>query len=148
MIRRGRPGDVEAIVAVFERSFATLDFLPILHTHDENLAFLRLVVAEQDVFVAEREGRVLGFLALDGDLGTFFYVDPDKQGAGIGSALWEAATHARPGGFHFWVFQENERARRFYEAQGAVPVEFTDGSGNEERTPDVRYDWRPEPPNP
>jgi putative acetyltransferase len=39
------------------------------------------------------------------------------------------------------VFQANERARRFYEKRGCVPVEFTDGSGNEEKTPDVRYRW-------
>jgi hypothetical protein len=47
----------------------------------------------------------------------------------------------RPDGFQFWVFQQNERARRFYEAHGAAAVEFTDGSGNEEKTPDVRYRW-------
>jgi len=49
----------------------------------------------------------------------------------------------RPDGFQFWVFEQNDRARRFYEAHGAVAVEFTDGSGNEEKTPDVRYEWRP-----
>ena len=58
----------------------------------------------------------------------------------------QAALDARPDGFQFWVFQENERARRFYEAHGAVAVELTDGSGNEERTPDVRYEWRPRAP--
>jgi len=35
------------------------------------------------------------------------------------------------------------RARRFYEAHGATAVEFTDGEGNEEKTPDVRYEWKP-----
>jgi hypothetical protein len=45
------------------------------------------------------------------------------------------------GAFQFWVFQQNERARGFYEAHGAVAVECTDGSGNEEKTPDVRYEW-------
>ena len=49
----------------------------------------------------------------------------------------------RPDGFQFWVFQQNERARRFYEAHGAVAVEFTDGEHNEEKTPDVRYEWKP-----
>jgi hypothetical protein len=43
----------------------------------------------------------------------------------------------------FWVFQQNERARNFYEAHGAVAAKFTDGSGNEEKTPDVRYEWKP-----
>ena len=42
-----------------------------------------------------------------------------------------------------WTFQQNDRARRFYEARGFEAVEFTDGSGNKERQPDVRYVWRP-----
>jgi GNAT superfamily N-acetyltransferase len=146
VIRRATPTDVAEIVDVFERSFATLAFLPKLHTHEENVEFLTGVVERQDAWVAEHHGRVAGFLALKGDLGTFFYVDPDAHGKGLGTALFEQAQRERPAGFSFWVFQQNERARRFYEAHGAVAVEFTDGSGNEERTPDVRYEWRPPAP--
>jgi GNAT superfamily N-acetyltransferase len=142
-VRRATPGDVEQIVEVFERSFATLDFLPKLHTHEEHVAFLGGVVDRQDVWVAQRGGRVAGFLALDGDLGTFFYVDPEAHGKGLGSALWEEAKRARPAGFSFWAFQQNEKARAFYERRGCVAVEFTDGSGNDEKAPDVRYEWRP-----
>jgi GNAT superfamily N-acetyltransferase len=146
VVRRATSGDVEQIVGVFERSFATLDFLPKLHTHAENLSFLAGVVERQDVWVAERDDCVAGFLALDGDLGTFFYVDPEAHEQGVGTALWEEAKRARPRGFSFWAFQRNEKARRFYERRGCIAVEFTDGSGNEERTPDVRYEWRPSPP--
>ena len=42
-----------------------------------------------------------------------------------------------------WTFQQNARARRFYEERGFRAVEFTDGEGNEEKTPDVRYEWTP-----
>ena len=143
MIRRATGDDVEAIAALFRRSFRTLDFLPELHTPEEDRAHLAGVVAEQDVCVAEEDGRVVGFLALKGDHGTFFYVDPEAHGRGHGSALFEEARRARPGGFEFWVFQQNEQARRFYEHRGCVPVRFTDGSGNEERTPDVLYRWMP-----
>jgi ribosomal protein S18 acetylase RimI-like enzyme len=141
VIRRATAQDVEQIVDVFERSFATLDFLPKLHTHEENLAFLAGVVDRQDVWVAERDGRVAGFLALDGDDGTFFYVDPEAHGEGIGTALFEHAQRERPQGFSFWAFQDNVKARHFYEKRGCVAVEFTDGEGNEEKTPDVRYRW-------
>jgi GNAT superfamily N-acetyltransferase len=141
VLRRATPADVEQIVDVFERSFATLDFLPKLHTHEENVAFLSAVVEGQDVWVAEHDGRVAGFLALDGDQGTFFYVDPQAHGEGIGTALFELAQHERPDGFRFWAFQDNVQARHFYEKRGCVAVEFTDGSGNEEKTPDVRYRW-------
>jgi hypothetical protein len=42
-----------------------------------------------------------------------------------------------------WTFERNHRARSFYEKRGCVAIEFTDGSRNEERTPDVRYQWSP-----
>ena len=136
MIRRATEDDVEAIVAIFEPSFALLDFLPQLHTHDENVAFFRRCVVGGEAYVLGD-----GFAILSGDTLSHLYVHPRSIGTGIGHALFEHVTAARPGGFEFWVFQENERARRFYEAHGAVAVELTDGEGNEEKTPDVRYRW-------
>ena len=38
--------------------------------------------------------------------------------------------------------QDIKRARQFYEARGFIASEFTDGSRNEEREPDVLYVWR------
>jgi GNAT superfamily N-acetyltransferase len=138
MIRRATPGDVEEIVAIFEPSFALLDFLPTLHTHEEHLAFFGRCVREGEAYVLGR-----GFAILAGDTLTHLYVDPDEIGTGRGHALFEHVQALRPEGFELWVFQQNHRARRFYEEHGAVPIEFTDGSGNEERTADVRYEWRP-----
>jgi ribosomal protein S18 acetylase RimI-like enzyme len=143
VIRRATAQDVDAIASVFTSSFGTLEFLPKLHTAEEDRAFLDGVVAHQDVWVAEEVNGIVGFIALDGDLGTLFYVDPKAQERGVGSALFDHVCRDRPRGFTFWVFQANESARRFYEKRGCVPVEFTDGAGNEEKTPDVRYEWRP-----
>jgi GNAT superfamily N-acetyltransferase len=136
MIRRATEDDVEEIVAIFEPSFALLDFLPVLHTHDENLAFFGRCLRDGEAYVLSR-----GFAIIDGDWLTHLYVHPDEIGTGVGHALLEHAKALRPDGFEFWVFRQNARARSFYEAHGAVAVEFTDGSGNEEQTPDVRYRW-------
>ena len=38
-----------------------------------------------------------------------------------------------------WTFQVNDRARRFYERNGFTIAEMTDGAGNQEREPDIRY---------
>ena len=137
MIRRATADDVEEIVAIFEPSFALLNFLPKLHTHEENLTFFDRCVREREAYLLGR-----GFAILDGEWLRHLYVHPDAIGTGVGHALFEHVTTLRPDGFQFWVFQQNERARGFYEAHGAVAVELTDGSGNEERTPDVRYEWR------
>jgi len=143
MIRRATPGDVDGVAALFRRSYRTLDFLPVLHTPEEDREHLSKVIREQDVWVAEVDGRTTGFIALDGDLGTFFYVDPGFHDRGVGSALFDTVRKARPCGFEFWVFQANERARRFYEKRGCVAVKFTEGEDNEEKTPDVLYRCTP-----
>jgi len=138
VIRRAGEEDVEAIVAIFEPSFATLDFLRVLHTHEENLAFFGRCVARGEAYLLGN-----GFSILSGDMLTHLYVHPDSIGTGVGHALFEHVKTQRPDGFELWVFQANSRARAFYEAHGARAVELTNGSHNDERTPDVRYEWRP-----
>jgi GNAT superfamily N-acetyltransferase len=144
VIRRAGPGDGDAVAAVFVASFTTLTFLPRLHTDDELRTFIRdVVLPEQEVWVAADDGDIVGFVAMTDERLEHLYVDPRAQKRGIGSALLAQAKLRRPGGFTFWVFQANEVACRFYEARGCWLVKLTDGSGNEERTPDALYRWRP-----
>ncbi|HUZ15827.1 MAG TPA: GNAT family N-acetyltransferase [Gaiellaceae bacterium] len=138
MIRRATEAEVEEVVATFEPSFALFDFLPEVHTHEENLAWFANALREGEGYILGR-----GFALLSGDELSHLFVHPDAIGTGIGHALFEHVKARRPGGFDFWVFQQNDLARRFYEAHGAIAVEFTDGSTNEEKTPDVRYRWTP-----
>jgi GNAT superfamily N-acetyltransferase len=138
VIRRATPHDADAIAELYERSYATLVFLPVLHTLDEHRVHFARVVDEQEVWVWD-DGRILGFAALDESMLNFLYVEPEAIGHGVGGALYRHALERRPDGFTFWVFQQNERARRFYERYGARPVRFTDGDGNEEKMPDVLY---------
>jgi GNAT superfamily N-acetyltransferase len=142
-IRQASAGDADAIADVFIPSFGSLTFLPRLHTDDEHRAFIAgVVLPRQDVVVAEDDGRIAAFIAMaHGNQVEHLYVHPDHQGRGIGSVLLAEAKRRMPGGFRLWVFQENERARTFYERHGLVAVELTDGSGNEEKTPDALYEW-------
>ena len=70
------------------------------------------------------------------------YVLPSRTGQGIGAALVAHAKRLRPDRLELWTFQSNLGARRFYARHGFTEVELTDGSGNEERAPDVRLRWR------
>jgi GNAT superfamily N-acetyltransferase len=94
--------------------------------------------------VAEADGeRIVGVMVLNGDLLSQLYLDPEWRGRGLGDRFVTLAKERSPGGLSLWAFQVNKPAHRFYERHGFTAVEFTDGSGNEEREPDVRYVWRP-----
>jgi GNAT superfamily N-acetyltransferase len=143
VLRRAGPDDVPVIATLFRRSFGTLTFLPTLHTPDEDREFFGRAVEETEVWVWDEDGRVLGFAALGADMLGHLYVEPAAHRAGIGTALLVHAKAQRPEGFRLWTFQRNEIARAFYERRGFVVVELTDGAGNEEREPDVLYEWSP-----
>lgn len=133
-----------AIAALYERSFATLDFLPVLHTLAEHRAWFARALDERDAWVFESGGgAIAGFLVLGEETLDYLYLEPSARGRGIGAALLDHAKARRPGGFELWTFQRNRAARRFYERHGCVAVRCTDGTGNEEREPDVLYRWRP-----
>jgi GNAT superfamily N-acetyltransferase len=143
-IRLGRIHEADTIADVFVASFRGLTFLPKLHTDDQIRQWIRdEMVPAHEVWVAEMDGRIVGFGALTDDLLGHLYVHPEAQNQGVGTALLENAKQQRPVGFRLWVFQKNEGARRFYERHGFRLVELTDGSGNEEREPDALYEWIP-----
>lgn len=103
------------------------------------------LVASGGVVVAELVERVVGVMAtstVDGQSWiTQMAVEPGLVGRGIGSDLLAFALNALPPPVHLWTFQQNVGARRFYERHGFEAVRFTDGQGNEERCPDVLYQY-------
>ena len=101
----------------------------------------------EEVWLAEEEGRLLGFLGIEAstNLGAAvlekLYVERTDQNRGIGTALLERAKELRPDGLYLWVFQKNDSARRLYERRGFRLVRLTDGSENMEHEPDALYFW-------
>lgn len=92
-------------------------------------------------WVAERAGRTIGYLVITGEWVDDLFLAPGETGHGVGAALLDLAKAQRPDGFCLWVFESNDGARRFYRRHGLVELERTDGSSNEERSPDVRMAW-------
>jgi len=143
-IRPATPADAAGIADVYLAAFHATYAFPLAHTDDQVRDWLRGIVAGEDrTWVADAGGRIVGMIVLDEDGIDQLYVDPAWHGRVIGSRLVELAKRRRPDGLALYTFQVNDRARRFYERHGFVATWFGDGSANEERQPDVRYEWRP-----
>ncbi|MGH7047124.1 MAG: GNAT family N-acetyltransferase [Stellaceae bacterium] len=141
-LRLATRDDAEAIANVYYASFGLLTFLPMLHCLESYRWFVaERMLKECIVTIAEDHSGVISFLARDGEEVRQLYTRPDRIGRGVGTQLIEAAQRSGVAALELWCFQANICARRFYEARGFRVIRMTDGAGNEERTPDVRYRW-------
>ena len=86
-----------------------------------------------DVFVAELDGQVAGFLALSDDEITWTYVHPRSYRRGVGTALLRHVTDGSTRRLELTVLDGNDAARRLYERAGFVVAETRPGPlvGNE-----------------
>jgi GNAT superfamily N-acetyltransferase len=143
LLRRARPSDATAVATLhLAARRRAMPYLPELRSDDEVRVWTReTLLPKAEVWIAEIAGEPVGYLALVDDILDHLYVAPDHQGRGVGSMLLAKAKALRPAGLQLYAFQRNRRARDFYEARGFAPVRFSDGGGNEEREPDVLYEW-------
>lgn len=141
--------DADGLASVFSPSRRLLTFLPELHSIAEDRWFIaNVILKECDVTLVEwvsdedNQFQIISFLARQDDEIRLLHTHPDHIGSGAGGLLVSAAKDVGRDQLDLWCFQDNVRARQFYEAHGFQPVRFTDGSGNEEKTPDVQYRWQ------
>ena len=141
-LRRATPEDAAEIAVLLRRTLSqALPYLPVLHTPDEDHAYIAgHVLPTCTVWVAVTD-RFVGFIAFRSGWIDHLYVDVGHHGRGIGSALLDKA-FAAEADLQLWAFQKNASALRFYQRKGFRIVERTDGSRNEEKEPDARLLWR------
>ena len=140
-VRVASVADAPACARVMRESRAVaMPWLPVLHTPEEDRAYLESVLTRLPAWVATQGDRVVGFAVLDPEAGTLehLYLAPEVQRRGIGGALLTAVRSAAEGPLELWVFAGNAGARAFYARHGGRELFATDGRDNEERTPDVR----------
>lgn len=124
---------------------AFMPYAPPVHSKDEDERWVaNYLIPSGGVTLATLGATLVGVLAVrrddDANWVDQLYLAPDYCGRGIGGILLGHALEELGRPVRLYVFQENAGARRFYARYGFVPVEFSDGSGNEERCPDVLYE--------
>lgn len=122
-----------------------MPYAPPLRCEAEDLHWVRhSLIPSGGVTLACADGSVVGVLAVrtveDAGWIDQLYVEPNYCGRGIGTQLLAFALSSLPRPVRLYSFQKNARARAFYEAHGFRPVEFGDGSLNEDLCPDVLYE--------
>ena len=146
IIRPYKSDDFEAITALWRR--AREQAFPEFqrrqgHTFKEDQVYFQdVILVNDDVWVAEVEGKSAAFMAIAGDFIDQLYVDPHYQRCGIGKALLDYARSLSPE--HVWLYtlQINTNGRTFYEKNGFHAVKFG-VSPPPESEPDVEYHWNP-----
>jgi GNAT superfamily N-acetyltransferase len=147
--RRATLGHAGPVADVYLRSRKELvACAPLVHSDEEVRDWIRHgLIPLGRTTVAVADGLVVGLMsvsrATDYSWIDHLYIHPAWAGRGIGSRLLELARSELPSPIRLYTFQGNHRARSFYEQHGFKAVNFSDGSGNEEKCPDVLYEWRP-----
>jgi GNAT superfamily N-acetyltransferase len=147
-LRAATPSDASAVAEVYLASRkAFLPFAPLVHTDDEVRKWIAGVLARSShVVVAVADASIIGMMALSRgeDSGWLdqLYLHPAAVGRGIGTRLLEHAKRELGPPISLHTFQANAGARRFYERHGFTALAFGDGLANEEKCPDVLYEWR------
>ena len=144
-LRRANDTDAPAVADLYIETFRATYRFALAHDEVQVRDWVRdSLIPHYETWVAtDPAGQVVGLLALDDLSLEQLYVLPAWQGCGLGSRLLEHAKQCRPGGLVLHAFQENHRARQFYEQRGFKLFSVSDGRDNDERQPDACYTWLP-----
>lgn len=144
LLRPAAPDDLPAVADLYvaARVAAVPDMPPLVHPPADVAAWVgSWDLGRKEVWLAEGGDGPVGFAVVERDWLDSLYVHPEHARRGVGAALLDVVKGIRPQGFSLWVFADNRPARDFYRGHGLVELEHTDGSTNEERSPDLRMAW-------
>lgn len=144
LFRQATPLDAGAVGAILSGFVDDTPWMPRIHTRAEDVAHAGDLIGRGWVTVAEQTAKAVGFMARADDTIHALYLVPQVQRRGIGSALLQGAMR-QAHRLELWTFQANDGAQRFYHRHGFRAVQQTDGAGNDEGLPDIRFVWERQP---
>jgi ribosomal protein S18 acetylase RimI-like enzyme len=143
-IRHYQSEDLERLIPLWheskKRAFPYVEVQQQYTLEDDRNYFTSTIVPGRDVWLAETEDKLVGFIALEDDLVDLLFVDIDDQGQGIGTALVDKAKDLSVDKLRAYVFQKNHIARRFFEKLGFVEIGYGVSPPPEDE-PDVELLW-------
>ncbi len=129
-VRTFQPDDLAEVSALIHRTIdasyaGVYPPLAIAHFHEHHADYTIVAEAESGhIVVVERDGRMVATGTLVGDEVSRVYVEPERQGQGIGTAIMEALeARAREEGLTDVVLYASVVAKPFYDRLGYVVSE-------------------------
>lgn len=123
MIRPYQSQDTDALIAIWEKANALAHpFLTKAFVAQVASDMRTLYLPNAEIWIADKDGAAIGFIALLGNEIGGLFVNPAYIGKGYGRALVDHA-FALKGTLRVEVFKDNAVARPFYERYGFIYVE-------------------------
>lgn len=125
-----------------KQAFPYSDFQQRLTPFDDECYFRDTILMKCDVWIATAADQILGFMAMENDYIDQLFIDISHQRQGVGTVLLNKAKEISPAYLRLHTFQQNTKARNFYEKHGFQVLRFG-VSAAPESIPDVEYGWWP-----
>lgn len=117
MIRKLQKSDIDKVAEIWlDTNLKAHDFISEQYWRG-NFDMVKEMFPQAEVYVYEGDGKVQGFIGLDGEYIEGIFVCDEMQSQGIGKALLDYAK-SRKSELRLNVYQKNTRAIRFYQREG------------------------------
>ena len=117
-VRQYQESDLNAVLSSWEKANKIAQpFLPEVFVDQVRHDIPNLYLPNADTWVADVDGKTVGFIALIGNEVGAIFVEPAFHGTGIGKALMDKARSLHPS-LEVEVFEKNTIGRTFYAAYG------------------------------
>lgn len=119
-IRKYQPSDFDQVCKIMDQGRMQElrnEHLEAVFISLKNAPYLKYFLS-CDIYVAEKENQIIGFIGCGRHRIEFLYVDPAFQDQGAGTALMEFALKKMPRPVKLAVFTDNLVAKKLYEKFG------------------------------
>lgn len=117
MIRKLQKSDIDRVAEIWlDTNLKAHDFISEQYWRS-NFDMVKEALSQAEVYVYESDGKVQGFIGLDGEYIEGIFVSNKMQSRGIGKALLDYAK-SRKSELQLNVYRKNTRAIRFYQREG------------------------------
>lgn len=140
-LRAGGPADFDDVMRVWrEASRLGHPFLSEADLDAQERLTRKEHLPRADLVLAERAGRIVGFIATSGDYIGGLFVAPEAQRSGVGRSLLEHV-RMRSARFRLGVYEANPSARAFYGRCGFVQIGRSERDDEGRPLPVIELSW-------